>query len=59
MIMSSGEDGACTVVSQYGGTASAWAEAYEGGASFWESSGTRYTSSPVKMREGVGKTRKQ
>ena len=40
MIISSGEDGACTVVSQYGGTESAWAEAYEGGESFWESFGT-------------------
>jgi len=42
----SGEKGACTVVSQYGGTASAWAEAYEGGASCLASSGTRYESSP-------------
>lgn len=37
----SGENGACIVVSQYGGTASACAEAYEGGASCLASSGTR------------------
>lgn len=39
--------GACTVVSQYGGTASACACAYDGGASFCTSSGTRYVSSPA------------
>jgi hypothetical protein len=38
MLLGDREDGAWTVVSQYGGTASAWAVAYEGGASFWASS---------------------
>ncbi len=34
-------EGILIVVSQYGGTASACADAYDGGASFWDSSGTR------------------
>lgn len=42
MLLGDREDGAWTVVSQYGGTASAWAVAYEGGASFWASSGITF-----------------
>ena len=53
MIISPGlfeEDGAWIVVSQYEGAASAWADAYDGGASLDVSSGTRYVSSPGSDR---------